>query len=54
MLDAGHVDTVKALLRRGAPVDVKDMKFGGTPLAWALHGWSERKTDAAANKLYNR
>ena len=49
----GHVDTVKALLRRRAPVDVKDKRFGGTPLDWALHGWSERKTDAAANDSYH-
>ena len=49
----GHVDTVKALLRRGAPVDVKDKRFGGTPLDWALHGWSERKPDAAANDAYH-
>ena len=49
----GHVDTVKALLRRRAPVDVKDQRFGGTPLGWALHGWSERKTDAAANNSYH-
>jgi len=49
----GHVDTVKVLLRRRAPVDVKDKRFGGTPLGWALHGWSERKTDAAANNFYH-
>jgi hypothetical protein len=48
----GHVDTVKALLRRRAPVDLKDKRFGGTPLDWALHGWSERKADAAANDSY--
>jgi len=48
----GHVDTVRALLRRGAPVDLKDKRFGGTPLDWALHGWSEGKTAAAANDLH--
>jgi hypothetical protein len=48
----GHVDTVKALLRRRAPVNVKDKRFDGTPLDWALHGWSGRKTDAAANDAY--
>jgi hypothetical protein len=48
----GHVDTVEALLRRRAPVDVKDRRFGGTPLGWALHGWSERKLDAAADDSY--
>jgi ankyrin repeat protein len=48
----GHVDTVKALLRRGALVDVKDKRFSGTPLDWALHGWSDRETDAAAIDSY--
>jgi ankyrin repeat protein len=48
----GHRDTVKALLERRAPVDVKDQRFGGTPLGWALHGWNERKGDAAANDAY--
>jgi len=49
----GHVDTVKALLQRRAPVDAKDKRFDGTPLDWALHGWSERQTDAAANDSYH-
>jgi hypothetical protein len=49
----GHVDTVKALLRRRAPVDLKDKRFRGTPLDWALHGWSGRKTDAAASDSYH-
>ena len=48
----GHVNTVKALLKRRAPVDVKDQKFGATPLGWALHGWSDHKRDAAANDAY--
>jgi len=26
---------------RGAPVNTKDPSFSGTPLGWALHGWSE-------------
>lgn len=37
----GHVDIVKTLLRRGAPVDVTDDTWGTTPLIWALHAWSE-------------
>jgi len=49
----GHVDTVKALLRRRAPVDARDRRFDGTPLDWALHGWRERKTDAATNDSYH-
>jgi ankyrin repeat protein len=37
----GYVDAVKVLLARHAPLDVKDESFDGTPLTWALHGWSE-------------
>ena len=48
----GHLHTVKALLERRAPVDVKDQSFGGTPLGWALHGWNEQKRNAAANDAY--
>jgi len=35
----GHVDTVNLLLDYGAPIDVKDDTYGGTPLGWALYGW---------------
>jgi len=35
----GHLDIVKLLLERKAPVDIKDERFGGTPLGWALYGW---------------
>jgi len=37
----GNLDVVKLLLDRKAPVDVKDERFGGTPLGWALYGWQE-------------
>jgi hypothetical protein len=36
----GHVDTVRALLKRQMPVDAKDETYGTTPLTWALHAWS--------------
>jgi ankyrin repeat protein len=39
---AGHARTLKALLKWRAPVDIKDKRFGGTPLGWALYGWCER------------
>jgi hypothetical protein len=39
----GHVDTVKLLLERKAPVDQKDGVYDGTPLGWALYGWFESK-----------
>jgi ankyrin repeat protein len=48
----GHVNTVKALLKRRAPLDVKDQEFGATPLGWALHGWNDHKSDGAANDAY--
>jgi ankyrin repeat protein len=48
----GYLDTVKALLKRQAPVDVKDQSFGGTPLGWAIHGWTEQKRNAAVNYGY--
>jgi len=35
----GHVNTLKALLKRSPRVDVRDASFNGTPLGWALHGW---------------
>jgi ankyrin repeat protein len=35
----GHADIVDLLLERQAPLDIKDERFGGTPLGWALHGW---------------
>jgi len=34
-----HLDTVQLLLGRGAPLEVMDDSFGGTPLSWALHAW---------------
>ncbi len=36
----GQVDIVKLLLRHGAPLHLRDERFGGTPLGWALHGWA--------------
>jgi ankyrin repeat protein len=35
-----HVEVVRLLLQRGARVDVREGAFDGTPLDWALHGWS--------------
>jgi hypothetical protein len=36
----GYVDTVTLLLRWHAPLDTRDDSFGGTPIGWALYGWS--------------
>jgi ankyrin repeat protein len=35
----GHVEAVRALLERHAPVDVTDETYGTTPLRWALYAW---------------
>ena len=35
----GHVETVTLLIERGAPVDAKEERYGGTPLGWALYCW---------------
>jgi hypothetical protein len=45
----GYVEAVEVLLTRHAPVDVKDESFDGTPLDWALHGWTE---SAAKDSYY--
>ena len=34
----GRLEMVKLLLSMGAPVNIKDKMFGGSPLGWALHG----------------
>lgn len=36
-----HVEMVKLLLNRNAPIDVRDQDFDGTPLGWALYGWGD-------------
>jgi ankyrin repeat protein len=36
----GHADIVSLLLARKAPVNAVEKTFNGTPLTWALHGWS--------------
>jgi len=49
---AGHADVVKALLKGKVPVDIKDKRFGGTPLGWALYGWCERPLGANHGGYY--
>jgi ankyrin repeat protein len=46
----GHADTVKLLLERRPPLDMRDGTFSGTPLDWALHGWRERRGDDPATR----
>ena len=46
----GSLRTVKVLLQSGTPLEVKEPKYGGTPLQWALHG-SINSRDAEGNPL---
>jgi ankyrin repeat protein len=46
----GHLETVRALLKRRPPLGVRDGSFDGTPLDWAVHGWEARKADAPARQ----
>jgi hypothetical protein len=48
----GHPAIVKKLLKRKAPVDVKDKRFGGTPLGWALYGWRNPPLGAKRGNYY--
>jgi ankyrin repeat protein len=36
---SGHAEIVKLLLKWNAPLEIKDQRFGGTPLGWAFYGW---------------
>lgn len=37
----GHASIVDSLLRRNASPNLQDSHYGGTPLGWALYGWTE-------------
>ncbi|TPW03569.1 MAG: ankyrin, partial [bacterium] len=42
----GQVEPVRHLLSLGAPVNIRDSRFGSSPLAWAAHGSTNaRKAD---------
>jgi hypothetical protein len=47
----GHADIVRLLLDRRAAVDTIERTYQGTPLDWALHGWSTR-TDGERATYY--
>ena len=49
---AGHAAVVKELLKWKAPVEIKDKRFGGTPLGWALYGWCDRPPEADDGGYY--
>jgi hypothetical protein len=38
----GDAEIAQLLLARGADVNARETRFGGTPLGWALHAWSHR------------
>jgi hypothetical protein len=48
----GEAPIVTLLLERGAPFDIVERTYNGTPLQWALHGWSNDRSDAARDKYY--
>jgi hypothetical protein len=47
-----HVETVKLLLERKAPVDDEDETWSGTPLGWALHGWMNPSPEIVRDGYY--
>jgi ankyrin repeat protein len=48
----GHSDIVKLLLKQKAPLDIKDQRYGATPLGWALHGWCYPPPEAKRARHY--
>ncbi|HEV8146043.1 MAG TPA: ankyrin repeat domain-containing protein [Bryobacteraceae bacterium] len=48
----GHVETVRLLLDRDAPVNAIETEWNNTPLGWALHSWSESRTRAEREPYY--
>lgn len=48
----GQAAIVNKLLELGAAVDVIETRFGGTPLAWALHAFDNAFNDANAERYY--
>ena len=48
----GHADIVRLLLKRNAPLDIRDRRFGATPLGWALHGWCYPPLESKRNRYH--
>jgi ankyrin repeat protein len=44
----GAMDVVQVLIRRGADVNARERKYGGTPLSWAIHGRQPQMVDFLA------
>jgi ankyrin repeat protein len=49
----GHAAVVALLLERHALVDVADRTYRGTPLTWALHGWSDPPYGTSRDRYYD-
>jgi len=43
-----RVDIVKLLLERKAPIELRDGRFRGTPLGWALYAWDDPPPESKA------
>ncbi|HJZ81485.1 MAG TPA: ankyrin repeat domain-containing protein [Pyrinomonadaceae bacterium] len=49
----GHAEIVDLLLRTNAPVNVQDERFDGTPLGWAIYGWSNPAPESKNARYYD-
>jgi ankyrin repeat protein len=49
----GHADIVGLLLDRRAPVNAVEERYHGTPLTWALHGWSDPPYGTPTERYYD-
>jgi ankyrin repeat protein len=49
---AAHIDVLKLLLERKAPIHVIDRRHGGTPLQWALHAWGDPPLETSPGNYY--
>ena len=49
---SAHVDLIKLLLGKKAPIHVKDQRHGGTPLEWALYAWGNPPLEAEPGNYY--
>ncbi|HKT45949.1 MAG TPA: ankyrin repeat domain-containing protein [Candidatus Acidoferrales bacterium] len=48
----GHAGVARMLLEKGAAVEARERRFGGTPLDWALHGWLEARSAEERERGY--
>jgi hypothetical protein len=48
----GHAGIVKLLLKRKPPLEIRDQRFQGTPLDWALQGWCHPPPEAGRARYH--